>query len=164
MLTVEELAFGYPGHAVGRDVSLRLEPGEVLCLLGPNGGGKTTLFKTMLGLLRPQGGRVTIDGQDIAALGPRRMAQLVGYVPQAHAGYFPFLVADMVLMGRTAHVGLFAAPSACDRAIAGEATATMGIAALAEQVYTRISGGERQLALIARALAQQARILVMDEP
>ncbi len=163
-LAAEALAFGYPGHPVGRDVSLALAPGEVVCLLGPNGGGKTTLFKTMIGLLKPQGGRVTIDSQDIRHWPPRRLAQAIGYVPQAHAGYFPFTVEDVVLMGRTAHVGVFSAPSRRDRALAAEALHTLGLSHLAGQVYTRISGGERQLALIARALAQAPRILVMDEP
>jgi iron complex transport system ATP-binding protein len=164
MLAARDLAFGYPGHPVGHDVTLSLKAGEVVCLLGPNGGGKTTLFKTLIGLLKPQGGSVAIDGEDIAHWSPRRLAQVIGYVPQAHAGYFPFTVEDVVLMGRTAHVGLFAAPSPRDRAVAQEALDTLGLTKLADQVYTRISGGERQLVLIARALAQQPRILVMDEP
>ena len=163
-LAVEALGFGYPGHAVGRDVTLALEPGEVVCLLGPNGGGKTTLFKTMIGLLKPQAGRVSIDGEDIAQWSPRRLAQAIGYVPQAHAGYFPFTVADVVLMGRTAHVGLFAAPSAHDRDVAGRSLDALGLAGFAGQVYTRISGGERQMVLIARALAQEPALMVMDEP
>lgn len=163
-LAAENLSFGYPGKRVGSDVSLALEPGQVTCLLGPNGGGKTTLFKTMIGLLQPQGGRVTIGGEDIAHWPPRRLAQEIGYVPQAHTGYFPFTVEDVVLMGRTAHVGLFAAPSAKDRNVAARAIAMLGLGHLKDQVYTRISGGERQLTLIARALAQEPRIMVMDEP
>jgi iron complex transport system ATP-binding protein len=163
-LEARELAFGYPGHPVGGGVSLAFDAGEIVCLLGPNGGGKTTFFKTVLGLLAPQGGGVYIDGTDVATLARAEIARRLSYVPQAHAGYFPFTVRDVVLMGRTAHLGLFAAPSRHDRDVAESAIARMGLSHLAESEYTRISGGERQLALIARALAQEGRIVVMDEP
>ena len=163
-LEARALAFGYRGHPVGRDVSLTLFAGEIVCLLGPNGGGKTTLFKTLLGLLSPQGGVVLLDGSDLGKLDRAAIARRVGYVPQATTGYFPFLVEDIVLMGRTAHLPLFATPSARDREIAREAIARMGLAPLARTEYTRISGGERQLVLIARALAQGTPLLVMDEP
>ena len=163
-LAAEALAYGYPSHTVGRDASFSLAPGEVLCVLGPNGGGKTTLFRTLLGLLKPHAGRVSADGKDLRDLTRRDVARRIGYVPQAHSSYFPFTVADVVLMGRTAHIGVFAAPSQRDRRIARETLETLGIEHLAESVYTRISGGERQLVLIARALAQQAPLLIMDEP
>jgi len=163
-LAAEALAYGYPGRTIGRDASFALAPGEVLCVLGPNGGGKTTLFRTLLGLLRPHAGRVTIDGGDLRDLSRRNVAQRIGYVPQAHSGYFPFTVADVVLMGRTAHIGTFSAPSQKDRQLAREMLGTLGIGHLSEATYTRISGGERQLVLIARALAQQASLLIMDEP
>jgi iron complex transport system ATP-binding protein len=163
-LSTENLGFGYHGKPVGSGVSLEIRAGEVLCLLGPNGGGKTTLMKTLLGLLPAQAGVVRVDGEDIAAWSRRRLARVIGYVPQAHAAFFPFVVMDIVLMGRSAHVGLFTAPSRADRAVAERALATLGIAHLKERVYTEISGGERQLVLIARALAQEPRILVMDEP
>jgi iron complex transport system ATP-binding protein len=136
----------------------------VLCLLGPNGSGKTTLFKTLLGLLGPQAGEVLIGGEAIAALPRAEIARRVAYVPQAHAAQFPYRVLDMVVMGRTAHLGLFAAPSEADRARAREALDALGIAELAENEYTRISGGQRQLALVSRALAQDAPVIVMDEP
>jgi iron complex transport system ATP-binding protein len=164
MLEARALGFGYRGHSVGRDVTFSLSAGEVVCLLGPNGGGKTTLFKTLLGLLRAQAGAVLLDGVSLAALDRGEVARRVGYVPQAVTGYFPFLVEDVVLMGRTAHLPLFATPSVHDREIAREAIARMGLAHLARSEYTRISGGERQLALIARALAQGTPLLVMDEP
>jgi iron complex transport system ATP-binding protein len=164
ILSAENLGFGYHGKAVGRGVSLEIRAGEVLCLLGPNGGGKTTLMKTLLGLLAPQEGVVRLDGEDVSAWSRRRLARAVGYVPQAHAAFFPFGVLDIVLMGRSAHIGLFAAPSRADRAVAEQALATLGIAHLKDRIYTEISGGERQMVLIARALAQEPRILVMDEP
>lgn len=163
-LAVEALSFGYNGRMVGHDASFALAPGEVLCLLGPNGGGKSTLLKTVLGLLAPLAGAVKIDGEDTASWAPRRRALAFGYVPQSGVGQFSFTVAEMVLMGRAAHRSAFAAPSARDRAIAEAALATLGIATLAERDWLRISGGERQLVLIARALAQQPRLLVLDEP
>lgn len=158
------LAFGYPGHPVGSEVSIALAAGEVVCLLGPNGGGKSTLFRTLLGLLPAQGGEIRLDGDLLPALTRTDIARRVSYVPQAHAGYFPFTVRDVVLMGRTAHLSAFSSPSRSDRAIAQSCLERLGIDALADQVYTRISGGERQLALIARALAQEAPLVVMDEP
>jgi iron complex transport system ATP-binding protein len=163
-LEARDLAFGYRGHPVGRDVSMNVSEGEIVCLLGPNGGGKTTLFKTVLGLLPVQGGEVLLGGTSISTMHPRDVAQRLSYVPQAHEGYFPFAVRDVVVMGRTANVGLFASPSKADRSRADAALDELGIGHLADATYTRISGGERQLSLIARALAQDARIMVLDEP
>lgn len=163
-LAADDLSFGYPGHSVGSGVSIAVSPGEALALLGPNGGGKTTLLKTMLGLLRPQGGAVTLDGQPLADMPVGERARRIGYVPQAHAGAFAFAVRDVVLMGRTAHQGLFASPTPADRALAMAKLEELGVAHLADRPYTMISGGERQLVLIARALAQEPRYVVLDEP
>ena len=163
-LEAKHLDFGYRGHRVGSDVSLSLEAGEVLCLLGPNGSGKTTLFKTLLGLLPAQGGQVLADGVNLESRKRAEIARLVSYVPQAHAAFFPFTVREVVMMGRTAHLGVFSSPSRRDREAAQAVIERIGLGHLADSIYTRISGGERQLALIARALAQDARIIVMDEP
>jgi iron complex transport system ATP-binding protein len=163
-LAAQGLAFGYRSHRVGSDVTLELASGEVLCLLGPNGSGKTTLFKTLLGLLPPQEGMVLIDGRDASTLARDAIARQISYVPQAHGTFFPYTVRETVLMGRTAHLGLFSAPSARDHAATAAAIERMGITHLADAIYTQISGGERQLALIARALAQEARVVIMDEP
>jgi iron complex transport system ATP-binding protein len=163
-LEAQGLGYGYPGRAVGRDLNLALGAGEVLCVLGPNGGGKTTLFRTLLGLLAAQAGEVRLEGRALGALARSEVARRMGYVPQGHAAQFAFTVRDSVLMGRTAHIGLFAAPGAADRAAADRAIETLGIGTLAERVLTELSGGERQLAMIARALAQGARALVLDEP
>jgi iron complex transport system ATP-binding protein len=163
-LQASHLDFGYGTRRVGSDVSLSLEAGEVLCLLGPNGSGKTTLFRTLLGLLPPLGGQILMDGMDLQRRKRSEVAQRVSYVPQAHAAFFPFTVREVVLMGRTAHLGVFSSPSRRDREIALAAIERVRLAHLADSIYTRISVGERQLALIARALAQDARIMVMDEP
>jgi iron complex transport system ATP-binding protein len=164
MLAAEALSYGYPGRTVGRAVSLAVARGEAVALLGPNGGGKTTLLKTMLGLLPPHDGSVSIDGVPLASLGVGERARRIGYVPQAHAGAFAFAVRDVVLMGRTAHQGMFASPSAQDSAAALEKLTELGIGHLADKAYTMISGGERQLVLIARALAQEPTYVVLDEP
>ncbi len=163
-LAVADLAFGYRGAPIGHDVSWSLGAGEVLCLLGPNGSGKTTLLKTLLGLIPAQGGTITLDGRDLARHSRAELARRVGYVPQAHTAFFPFTVREVVLMGRAARVGLFSAPSAHDREAAHQALEALGITHLAHRTYTTISGGERQMTLIARALAQEPQILVMDEP
>ncbi len=164
VIETRNLGIGYPDHPVGRGIDLNVKQGQVLCLLGPNGGGKTTLFKTMLGLLSAQEGEVLLDGALLANLPRNEIAKRVAYVPQAHTAHFPYRVIDMVLMGRTAHLGTFAMPGPHDRARAQEALDMLGIAELAHSEYTRISGGQCQLALIARGLAQDAQTLVMDEP
>ncbi|WP_019905748.1 ABC transporter ATP-binding protein [Methylobacterium sp. 77] len=163
-LVVEDLAFGYGATTIGEGVGLSLGAGEVLGLLGPNGGGKTTLFKTILGLIPAKAGRIVLDGEDVATWSRARFARNVAYVPQAQAAYFPFRVQDVVLMGRASRLGAFATPGRADEAAATEALAALGIRHLSERSYTEISGGERQLVLIARALAGEPRFLVMDEP
>jgi iron complex transport system ATP-binding protein len=156
-------AYGHGGHRL-RDVSLRVEPGEVCALLGPNGAGKTTLLRCLLGLLRPAHGSITVAGADLSALSARELARLVAYVPQITATVFPFSTLDIAVMGRTPHLRVTATPSAGDRRAALATLAELGIDRLADRAFARLSGGERQLALIARALVQQAPVLVLDEP
>ncbi len=163
-LALVDVSCGYSGTAVLEHVNLQLAAGEVCCVLGPNGVGKTTLFKSVLGSLPLIAGRVLLDGQDAHELTQMQLARKIAYVPQAHAAPFPFTVLDVVEMGRTAHLGLLASPSKDDRTLAVEALNTLGIAQLGCRRYTQISGGERQMVLIARALVQQADVLVMDEP
>ncbi len=163
-LATRNLSYGYADKIVGRGATLDVAPGEVVALLGPNGGGKTTLLKTMLGLLPPLGGKIMLDDEDLAAITVGARARKIGYVPQASASPFAFSVREIVLMGRTAHGGVFAAPSRGDFAVADGMLERMGIAHLAERPITMISGGERQLALVARALTQEPRYIVLDEP
>ncbi len=164
MLAARELAFGYPRVTVGEGISLDVAPGEVFCLLGPNGCGKTTLFRTLLGLLPPRGGAVSLDGRPLNSLPKAARARRMGYVPQAGAPSFPFTVFETALMGRASHVGLFATPGPTDHAAARAALEAIGIAHLAARRVTEISGGERQMTLIARALTQEPALIVMDEP
>lgn len=158
------LTIGYPGHVVGSGLDVTIAKGEVLALLGPNGSGKTTLLKTLLGLIAPQAGEVRAGDRALTAYSLRERARLIAYVPQAHVATFAFTVEAVVLMGRTAHGNLFSRPSEVDRAAAMRVLERFGIAALAERPYTMISGGERQLVLLARALAQEPQFVVLDEP
>jgi len=163
-LAARALDFGFADHVVGRGLACALEAGEVVCLLGPNGSGKSTLMRTLLGLQARLGGEVTLDGRDLASWGAAERARRLAWVPQAADSFFDFSLREMVEMGRTAHRGVFASPAAKDREIAAAALDRLGIAPLADRPIHAVSGGERQLALIARALATEAGYLVMDEP
>lgn len=164
MLEIDNISYNYGQNRILHNVSFKVETGELVCVLGPNGCGKTTLLKNILGLLTPDAGCVRIDGNDVQELSPQKLAQLMGYIPQAHTPPFPFKVADVVLMGRTAYLSRLALPSKKDEEIAYESLAKLNITHLAEKIYTKLSGGERQMVLIARALAQQPKVMIMDEP
>lgn len=163
VLALRDLAFGH-GRPLAQGIDATLQAGSITCLLGPNGVGKTTLIRTLMGLIPALGGRVLAGSDDIAALPRQAIARRIAYVPQGYAGDFAYTVLDLVVMGRTAHLGLFASPDRADIDCAMAALDTLGIADLAPRDALRISGGQRQLALIARALAQQAGLVVMDEP
>jgi iron complex transport system ATP-binding protein len=164
ILSGHDLTIGYSDRVVGRHLDIALTTGEVLALLGPNGGGKTTLLKTLLGLLAPRYGEVRLEDRPLVDYSSRERGRLLAYVPQSHIATFAFTVEAVVLMGRTAHVSLFSGPDAHDRDIVLRALERLGITHLSERPYTMISGGERQLVLLARALAQEPQFIVLDEP
>ena len=164
-ITIENLCFHYlPGKPVFEHLDFSVASGEVLCLLGPNGTGKSTLIKCLAGLLRAQGGSVLLDGKPLTGLKPAAIARMIGYVPQGQPSVFPFLVQDVVVMGRAAHLNAISSPSQADYAIAREAMAAVGISHIAHSHCNAISSGEWQLVLIARALTQSPKILLLDEP
>ena len=164
MLEARNLTIGYGKTEIGTGLNLAVHPGDILCLLGPNGCGKTTLFCTLLGLLPALSGQVLLGKKPITAQSRAEIARRVAYVPQAHAPPFPFDALEVVLMGRTSCLGMFEQPGQQDRDSALNAMRQLGIADLAHRDYSRLSGGQRQLVLIARALAQEASLIVMDEP
>jgi len=164
MLQAAGVGFNRGRRVILDGVDLQLAPGDILALLGANGAGKTTLLRCLLGLLKPDAGAVLLNGTPLSGYSPRQLARHLAYVPQAHAAPFPYTVRQVVTLGRLPHHGPFSAPSAADLQAVEDALAQLGIQALAARPYTELSGGERQLALIARALAQGARTLVMDEP
>ncbi len=163
-LETQALSIGYARRTLAEDISFAVKPGEALAILGPNGSGKTTLFRTLLGLLRPRAGAVTLASCNIDALSPAEIARQIAYVPQAAAAFPHFSVIEIVEMARASHLAWYARPSARDRAVAEGALAELGIAGFADRAFAELSGGERQLVMIARALASEAAILMLDEP
>lgn len=165
LIEVKDLEFAYDSRKkVLNKINFDIEQGEIIALLGPNGCGKSTLMRLMLGLMKPNDGAVLFKGQDVAHINHKLFAQEVAYVPQVHRSSFPYSVQDVVLMGRIPHKGFFFAYSKQDYAIADEIMERLLIKHLADQPYTQISGGERQLTLIGRAMAQGAHTFYMDEP
>ncbi|MDD5280811.1 ABC transporter ATP-binding protein [Acidithiobacillus sp.] len=163
-LSVSQLAYAYGRRTVLENISLEIRPGESVALLGANGSGKSTLIRLLLGIIQPQSGEIRIDGIPLSALTARERARRLAYVPQDHGAVFPFLVQDVVLMGRMPHQSWLGGARAHDRAEVEKALERLSIADLARRSYTELSGGQRQLVLIARALAQEAPILILDEP
>jgi len=164
ILEIDRLTCGYKSKTVVNGISMSVSKGEILCILGPNGVGKTTFFKAMLGFINVYSGRIFLKGMDIRRLSYTDIAKIIGYVPQSHTPPFPFNVLEVVTMGRTSRIGTFAIPSKIDTEIAENALELLGALHLRNKIYTEISGGERQLVLIARAIAQEPEMLVMDEP
>ncbi len=152
------------GRMILDNVSFTLEAGQVLCILGPNGVGKSTLLRCIDGLESLASGRVLIEGDNVAHLGRAELGRRIGLVPQSDAPIFAFSVREMVEMGRAARLGWMQTPGTQDRTIVDATLSRLGIGFLADRLYPELSGGERQLVLIARALAQQPRLLILDEP
>lgn len=163
-LEAKNITFAYGNRNVLNKISLSLGKGEVVSLLGPNGSGKSTLLKMLLGFHRPQTGEILLDGEILHDISPKNLAKRIAYVPQIHQVAFPYPVVEVVLMGRMPHQSIFTHYSQNDRQTALEALEKLSISHLQSRSYTEISGGERQLVLIARALAQGAKTFIMDEP
>jgi iron complex transport system ATP-binding protein len=166
MLRATDLSFSYDDGArlILDRVSLHVERGAIVGLLGPNGSGKTTLLRIVSGMLKPRHGTVILDGEPVSALTRRGLARRLAVVPQETHSTFDFTVLDIVLMGRYPHLGAFELEGAADLAIAREALAATGTEALADRAFATLSGGEKQRVVIASAIAQEADLLLLDEP
>lgn len=163
-IVLSHVTCGYKDKVIIRDLSANVETGTVLCLLGPNGVGKTTLFKSILRYLPLQSGSIQINGRDEDSFSVSEYAKKIAYVPQAHTPPFSFTVFDVIAMGRTAHMGIWGKPGKRDLDIALRSMERLGIESLADRIFTQLSGGERQMVLIARALAQETEYMILDEP
>jgi len=161
---VRDLRFQYGSHPALQGVSFAVHSGRLVSVLGPNGAGKSTLLKCMMGLAKGYTGDIALDGHNVRGLGSKALSKLAAYIPQSHAPAFHYTVLDMVLMGTTARLSPISSPGRRERETALAMLEKLGMEAYAGRDYTRISGGERQLALIARALAQRSRVFLMDEP
>ncbi|WP_133769924.1 metal ABC transporter ATP-binding protein [Enterovirga rhinocerotis] len=163
-IEVHDLSVAYPdGHVALSEVTLRLDAGRICGLVGPNGSGKSTLFKAIMGFVRPVRGEVRIGGQDVRAA---QKANAVAYVPQSEEvdWTFPVSVRDVVMMGRQGRMGFLRRPSPADRAVVGQSLDRVGMAAFGERQIGELSGGQRKRVFLARALAQEAGIILLDEP
>jgi iron complex transport system ATP-binding protein len=164
LIRVRGAAFRFGRRDVFSGLDLDVHPGEVLSILGPNGCGKTTLLRCLGGALALAEGSVTLGGTDIAGLDAGARARRIGFLFQQHVPSFPFRVLDVVAMGRAPHLGLFGSPSAKDMALAEQALERVGMHGVQARPYTDLSGGERQLVLLARTLVQAPDVILLDEP
>ena len=163
LFEVRNISFSYEGEEIFSDISFSIDKGDVLCILGPNGTGKTTLIKCLNGLHDIDSGEILINGRNIKRLSFREISTHIGYIPQSHVPSFPFKVLDVV-MGRAPYLNLTDSPKKEDIEIALNALKTLGIEHIMDKEYTNLSGGERQLVFLARILCQQPDILILDEP
>lgn len=164
MLQVNQLSFQYGNQPVFKDVSFSLNEGELCAILGINGSGKSTLFKCIMGFLSPKEGSISFNGQTVQQLKTAEVAKKVAYVPQEHPVTFPYLVREMVLMGRTTHISNFFNISDQHYLKVDEALKALSLSDLADKPFSQLSGGQRQMVLIARALAQETKLILLDEP
>ncbi len=165
ILEVQKGCFGYAGQqTILKDIDLTLEEGHILAILGPNGIGKTTLLKCMVGLLPWQSGRSLLYGKDIHKLKPKEVWNRISYIPQSHGFAFSYTGLEMVMLGRSAHMGLFQQPGREELELAEAMMERVGITHLAEKDCNRMSGGELQMVLIARALINDPKLIILDEP
>lgn len=163
-IDVTNLSFSYGSREILHDLSFSIPDGCLVNVLGPNGVGKSTLFRCILGLSPHYSGTILVNGKDLRALSVRERAREISYIPQSHAPVYDYEVVDVVLMATGNDLKMLATPGEAQLQRAHEALARIGIEHLAHRTYTQISGGEQQLVLIARALAQNAQTIIMDEP
>lgn len=164
LLAADGLGVSLGGRPIVQDVSFEIAHGELAALLGPNGCGKTTTLRAIMGLVPASRGTIRVEGADISSLNERRRARLLAYVPQAHEPPFAYSVRNVAELGRTPYLGFLSQPTAEDERIVLESLERLGLEGLQDQRFDELSGGQQQLVLIARALAQQPRLLVLDEP
>ena len=165
LLRIENGNFAYKsGPQILKDINIEVWPGEILAVLGPNGAGKTTLLRCMMDMLHWQSGRSLLDGEDIRSIPASKLWRRMAYVPQARSAAVSYTAFQTVLLGRSSRIGAFSAPSAEDMKIAESVMERLGISHLADKACYAISGGELQMVLIARAMAAEPEILVLDEP
>ena len=165
IIEVNDISFSYnKGDNIFENISFSISKGDVLCILGPNGTGKTTLLKCLNGLEDINSGEILLNGENIKALTFPEISKLVGYIPQGHVSTFPFSVIDVVLMGRSPYINLTDSPREKDLKIAEKFLKNLGILDVKDRAYTTLSGGERQLVFLARVLTQEPDLLILDEP
>lgn len=164
MIRIKNLGFAYDEKKILDNVNLYAKAGEILCLLGPNGSGKTTLLKCLLGIHKQNSGEIAVHGHSINKYNYRQLAKKVSYVPQKQISSFPYSVLDMVVMGRTCHLNTFSSPKKADYDIAKTSLDFVSMTDFIDRPFTELSGGESQLVMIARALAQESQCIVLDEP
>lgn len=166
IVSLSDLTYRYNGskQLILKNLSLDIPTGTTTAILGPNGSGKTTLLRLLVGVLRPQEGEIRFAGRPQGSYSRREMSQLVGLVPQDEHIPFDFSILEYVLLGRAPYLGALAMPAEADYQVVREVLHTTGLGGLQDRPLPKLSGGERQLAVVARALAQQPRILLMDEP
>ncbi len=163
-LVVDRLSFGYPhSRPLLKEISFCAESGELISLLGPNGTGKTTLFRCILGQLRASG-EMTLDGQPLSSLSPRQLASRIAYIPQSHSPAFSYPVEEMILMGAAAGLKWFQHPGRTERERLDEVIDSLGLEPLRQRAFDTLSGGEQQLVMMARAMMTDARVWLLDEP
>lgn len=165
LMEMKNGTFSYDyNNNIFEDINFQVEKGDIFCILGANGTGKTTMLKCLNGLMKLNSGDVLLNGRELYSLSHSEIAKNIGYIPQMHNSTFPFTILDVVLMGRSPHIDAFSSPSKSDIEIAENSLKTLNIYHMKDKPYTEISGGEQQLVFIARVLTQEPRVLLLDEP